>query len=213
MTTSGTILVKHALLAHKLDMLRDRRCPPELFSRILFEAGLILCSEALRDLPEPQGDNDENWLLRRDIVIGVPVLRAGLVFANSLIEILPFAPIGHVGLFRKKHGEDPVNYLTSIPPASEYSVFLILDPVIATGKTAMKAIEILRNAKVSSDRIRVVSLLAYKGGLEYIVSCKENKPIKIYTAGIDEELDKEGFLVPGIGDAGDRLYSTAAEKD
>lgn len=212
-TESGLICIDHALARHKLAMMRDKACGLAMFGQLMREVGLILCAEATRDLAvvpvtvqTPLGIAGGVRLAQADIMV-VPILRAGLVFADAFRALLPNARTGHIGLFRDHASGEVATYLTSIrnSPSTE---FFIVDPMIASANTIEKAVEMLLDIEVPAERIRVVSLLAARPGIERFYSDPRRAKIRIYTVEVDEILDERGYLVPGLGDAGDRLFGS-----
>jgi uracil phosphoribosyltransferase len=213
-------IIEHALAVHKLTLMRDRSrelgADIERFRRLMREVGLILCSEATRDLSlepyqiEVSDGKYEGLLLEQTKLVVIPILRAGLVLAEAFFELVPMARSGHIGLFRGFHPDEITNYLTSIPSAP-VTDFFVLDPVIATSKTICTAVDILLGLDVEPKRIRILSVIAARQGIEAFYSNPEHARIRLFTVAVDPELDEHGFVVPGIGDAGDRLFGT--EKD
>ena len=217
MNYPGLTVINHALAVHKLTLMRDQspalRADIEKFRRLMREVGLILCSEATRDLPlqpwpiQVSGGPFEAQVLEQVKLVIVPILRAGLVLAEAFFELVPMARSGHIGLFRDFHQDELTNYLTSIPTAP-VTDFFVLDPVIATSKTICKGVDILLDLDIQPERIRVVTLLAAQQGIEAFYSNHRHADVRIFTVAIDPEVDQNGYVVPGIGDAGDRLFGT-----
>jgi uracil phosphoribosyltransferase len=213
----GLTVITHALAVHKLSLMRDRSrelgADIEKFRRLMREMGLILCSEATRDLPlqpwpvQVPGGEFEAQILEQAKLVVIPILRAGLVLAEAFFELIPMARSGHIGLFRDFGRDEITNYLTSIPSAP-VTDFFVLDPVIATSKTICKAVDILLDLEVAPERIRVVSLVAARQGVETFYSNSNHVAIRLFTVAIDPDIDAHGLVLPGIGDAGDRLFGT-----
>jgi len=207
------VLVTHALARHKLTLMRDKTLKLERFRRLMHEIGLIMCAEATRDLDlqpwpvETPFGMAEGETLRQSKLVVVPILRAGLVMADAFSQLLPMARTGHIGLFRENSENAPTNYLTSIPSAP-VTDFFIVDPLIATSKTIQKAVQILLDLGIVPGRIRVVSLIVAREGLESFYSHPSRVGIRLFALEVDPDLNAHGYIIPGLGDAGDRLFGT-----
>lgn len=201
--------IEHPLLLTLLTEARDRRCSTPRFRQILATAGALLAYEATRDL-ETQPKKIDTPLeamtgvsLRRPITI-VPVLRAGLALAEEMHRIVPGSRTGHIGMFRDESSLQPVSYYDKLPRDIAAGPVLLVDPMLATGGSVVAAIELLRQHHCHD--IRFVCLLAAPEGLEQLSQRHEDVPI--FTAAVDRELDHRGFILPGLGDAGDRAFGT-----
>jgi len=201
-------VVDHPVVAHKLADLRDKTTRPERFRHLLRDVSMLLACEATRDLPtEPRAV--ETSLARttgRSVsvpTVVVPVLRAGLGMADAVREILPDALEAFIGIYRDSETHLPVEYYAKVP-ALPGAHFFIVDPMLATGGTAAAAADLLNGRGVEDANITMIALLAAPEGLTRF---RESHPtIPIYLAAIDERLDDHDYIVPGIGDAGDRLF-------
>ena len=218
-------LIEHSLAQHKLTQMRDRsnleKAEREKFRRLMREVGLILCCEVTRHLllqtsdysADPNGINlFQGDSLKEHRIVVIPIIRGGLVLAESFCELMPMALVGHIGLFREYvSGNSKVtNFFTSIPSAPETDFFLI-DAEINTSNTITSAVEILLNrVGVEASRISVVSLVAWENGLVtfYNNTDPRFREVKIFTLAVDEELDNEGMVFPGLGNVGVRLFGT-----
>jgi uracil phosphoribosyltransferase len=217
-------LVEHSLAQHKLTLMRDRSRKTELdrekFRRLMREIGLIMCAEVTRELrlkpSEFNIDSEdrvkyEGMILHQHKIVVVPVIRGGLILAEAFFELLPMAQGGHIGIHREFSDRTVkvTNFFNAIPGAADTDIIL-LDCVIVTGTTMEMAIDILLKLNVRPERIFVVSLIAHRGGLNRLFGRgdKNFSKINVFTLDIDEEIDAEGNLVPGIGDVGMRLYGT-----
>jgi len=205
--------VAHPLVQHKLGVLRDRGTPQPRFRDTVHELGLLMAFAATAGLPTtpravttplaattvPQVDEDAITL--------VPVLRAGLPLAEAFSTLLPGARIGHVGVFRDAHAR-PVEYLVRLPEprAGEASRCLVLDPMLATGHSAEHVIDVLARRGYPTSRVSLVCLLAAPEGLDVLGA--RFPGLRVWTAAIDERLDAHAYIVPGLGDAGDRIFGT-----
>jgi uracil phosphoribosyltransferase len=203
---------RHALLAHKLALLRDRRTPPVQFGQLVKEVSLILLALATADLPvrevpvvTPCGPTTQRVLNCR--VGWVPILRAGVGMLGAAQQILPGAPIWYLGLCRDERTHRPVPYydkLASYPPVD---IALILDPMLATGGSATMAATMLKQKGVSD--VRFVGIVAAPEGIALLH--KEHPTVAVHLAALDERLNELGYIVPGVGDAGDRQNATTAD--
>ncbi len=199
----------HPLLQDKLARLRDRSTSPKAFRRLMTESGTILGIEALRSLKTRKASvrtplASAPGRIEDEPVAVVAVLRAGLGLVPGLLRLVPHAAIGHIGLYRNEETLNPVRYYVRLPKnLREYNV-LLCDPMLATGGSACEAISILKNS--GARKIALLSVIAAKAGVSRVAS--HHPDVRVYTAGLDPKLNKEGFIVPGLGDAGDRLFGT-----
>jgi uracil phosphoribosyltransferase len=200
----------HALLAHRLAVLRDAATPSPLFRRLLGEIGAILTVEATRDLAStirnittPLTEMQARVLAAPEPVL-VAVLRAGLGLMEGGMQVLPDAPVGHVGLMRDEHTLQPSQYLLRMPPEVTTRGAILFDPMLATGGSAVAAISRVKEA--GAPHIRFVCVVAAPEGVARLSAAHPDVPI--FTAALDEKLDHRGFIVPGLGDAGDRCFGT-----
>lgn len=207
---SNLVVVDHPLVRHKLALLRDRDAPPKRVRELIAETTLLVGGEATRDLAveavrveTPLEPTDAHVLAGEPPAL-VPVLRAGLAMVDPMLRLLPTAAVGHVGVQRDPETLEPVHYYFKIPPAPERRDFLVLDPMLATGGSADAAIERLRAA--GARTVRVLCIVAAPEGVARIG--KRHPDLRIFTAALDRMLDEHGYIRPGIGDAGDRLYDT-----
>uniref|UniRef100_A0A7C3MK08 Uracil phosphoribosyltransferase n=1 Tax=Dictyoglomus thermophilum TaxID=14 RepID=A0A7C3MK08_DICTH len=203
-------LVDHPLVQHKLTKLRDKNTQPKEFRELLSEISSLMLYEVTRDLPlkeveveTPLGKAKGKVLNNKDLAI-VPILRAGLVMAEGMLQILPSAKVGHIGLYRDPNTLQPVQYYTKLPEDISEREVIVVDPMLATGGSAIAAISILKSKQVKN--IKFVCIIAAPEGIK---AFKEVHPdVEIYTAAVDEYLNDHGYIVPGLGDAGDRLFGT-----
>lgn len=202
----------HALLAQKLALLRDAATPSPRFRRLLAEIGAILTVEATRDLPSrlapvatPLARMQHRVLAGPEPVL-VAVLRAGLGLLEGAMQVMPEAPVGHVGLARDEHTLKPAEYLLRMPAEVATRGALLFDPMLATGGSAAAAIARVKEA--GAPAIRFVCVVAAPEGVARLAAAHPDVPI--WTAALDERLDARGFILPGLGDAGDRCFGTEA---
>jgi uracil phosphoribosyltransferase len=202
-------LVDHPLVHDALAILRDASSPPELFRRMAVRISLLLAAEATRDLPSspvtvssPLGPADGRRV-QGDVVV-VPVLRAGLGMLDAVLELIPSARVGHIGLQRDEMTAVASRYYSKLPSSLEHSFVLMIDPMLATGGSAVAALDMLRQA--GARNVRLVCIVAAPEGIAVV---EERHPdAQIYTPAIDRGLNEHKFILPGLGDFGDRLYGT-----
>lgn len=202
-------LVTHPIAQHALLLLRSTATYPSRFRRLAGRLSLLIAIEATRDLPterrtvdtplEPTTGN----ALQSDIVI-VPVLRAGLVMAEAVLEVLPDARMGHVGLQRDEHTAIASRYYLKLPPITAHTTVLVVDPMLATGGSACSALDVVHGA--GARNIRLLSIVAAPEGVAMVQAAYPDVPI--YTAAVDRQLNDQKYILPGLGDFGDRLYGT-----
>lgn len=203
--------VEHPLVQHKLTLMRDIQTGPKEFRELLRELTLLLAYEATanlkttsKEVETPIGKTQGEIISDKDVVI-VPILRAGLGMFDAVLTLLPNASVGYIGVYRDPKTHRPVEYYAKMPDLKDKDLFL-LDPMLATGHSAIKSIDILIKQGIHEKNIYFLSLLSAPEGIEEIISAYPN--IKIYTASVDERLNEKDYIVPGLGDAGDRLYRT-----
>lgn len=208
---TGVTVLDHPLIQHKLSLMRDKRTPTILFRQLLREIALLMGYEVTRDLPIGT-EMIETPLTRMQapVIAGkkialVAVLRAGLGMVEGLSELIPGARIGHIGLYRDPVTHKPVEYFVKLPD-TEDRLFLLCDPMLATGGSAVAAIDKLNERGVPDTRIRLVVLVAAPEGVAVVR--KAHPTVPIFTASLDERLNDHAYILPGLGDAGDRLYGT-----
>lgn len=203
--------VEHPLVQHKLTLMRDIQTGPKEFRELLRELTLLLAYEATanlkttpREVETPIGKTKGEIISDKDVVI-VPILRAGLGMFDAVLTLLPNASVGYIGVYRDPETHRPVEYYAKMPELKDKDLFL-LDPMLATGHSAIKSIAILMNQGIAEKNIYFLSLLSAPEGIDEITAAYPR--IKIYTASVDERLNEKDYIVPGLGDAGDRLYRT-----
>jgi len=200
---------QHPLVKHKLTLLRDTNTEPKKFRELIRELTILLAYEATADLKlspkdvtTPMGQTS-GWKLDETIGL-VPVLRAGLGMVEGIWEMMPSAEVWHIGLFRDERTLKPVQYYNKLPISPTVNVCLILDPMLATGGSAVATVDILK--QWGAKRIKYVGLIAAPEGIERLSTAHPDVPIHL--ASIDERLNDIGYIVPGLGDAGDRQFGT-----
>lgn len=200
---------KHPLVQHKLTLLRDVTTEPKKFRELIRELAMLLAYEATADLKvrkrtvsTPMGDA-AGYLLEEKIGL-VPILRAGLGMVDGIWEMMPSAEVWHIGLYRDEETLRPVFYYSKLPTSPTVDVCLVLDPMLATGGSAVAAIDQLK--RWGANRIKFIAILAAPEGIRHL---QDNHPdVPIFVAKIDEHLNDIGYIVPGLGDAGDRQFGT-----
>lgn len=206
----STVIIDHPLIQHKLSILRDRDTTVRDFRDLCTEIAMLMAFEAMRDLPlqedevqTPVAPARVHRLAGKKLAL-VAILRAGLIMVDGILDLVPSARVGHIGLFRDPESLSPVRYYAKLPgDIDERDVFL-LDPMLATGGSAVAAIEMLKEH--GADRIRLLCILAAPEGVQAVSSAHPD--VEIVLAAQDERLDEHGYIVPGLGDAGDRIYGT-----
>ena len=204
-------VLEHPLLQHKLSILRDKNTGVKEFREIVGEMAALMCYEATSNLPTrevevetPMGTATVRVLAGKKMAI-VPILRAGLGMVDSMISLVPSAKIGHIGLFRDPETHEPVEYYCKMPPdISERQVFVV-DPMLATGGSASAAIRILKE-KYGCRSITLMDIIAAPEGVAQIRS--DHPDVDIFVASVDERLNENAYIIPGLGDAGDRIFGT-----
>lgn len=201
-------VVDHPVVVHKLTELRDTATQPERFRHLLRDVSILLACEATRDLPVKPREVETSLAMARGGAVAVqtvvvPIIRAGLGMADAVREVLPDALEAFIGIYRDSETHEPVEYYAKVPP-TENGRFFIVDPMLATGGTATAAADLLNHKGVPDENITFLALLAAPEG---IARFRQGHPdIPIYLAAVDERLNDHDYIVPGIGDAGDRLF-------
>jgi uracil phosphoribosyltransferase len=208
--TRRLTVVTHPLIQHKLSYLRDRETPTVHFRKLVNEVTLLLTYEATKDLPTEQVEV-ETPLERTTVerisgkkVAVCPVLRAGIGMLDGVLSLISGARVGFIGLFRDEETLQPVQYFVKLPNDIAERDVIVLDPMLATGNSTAAAVEIVKDAGATS--IVVISILAAPEGIDRVLA--DHPDVRIVVSSIDRGLNEHGFIVPGLGDAGDRLYAT-----
>lgn len=203
------ILINHPLVKRDLTLLRDRNTPSNLFRSILRRTASLMAYEVTRDLKvktisvqTPLETTQGHVVI--DSIILVPILRAGLGLVGGFVEVLPDARVGHIGLYRDEETLTPVDYYLKTPKNLKDALVLILDPMLATGGSGVAAVSFLK--KKGAKRIRFVSLVAAPEGVKTLT--RSHPDVKIYACALDRQLNSKGYILPGLGDAGDRIFGT-----
>ncbi|MGH7132080.1 MAG: uracil phosphoribosyltransferase [Phycisphaerales bacterium] len=203
------VVFDHPLIQHKLRWIRDQSVSHRPFRALLYQIAGLMVYEVTRAFPTqpvqvrtPLETTTAHQLA--GVITVVPILRSGLGMAEGILEMMPEARVGHLGLARDEHTLEPITYLKRLPKDLGGGPIVLVDPMLATGGSACQAISLLR-AEGASD-IRMICLVASPEGVRRLA--REHREVPIYTAALDRQLDARGFIVPGLGDAGDRMYGT-----
>ncbi len=202
--------IKHPLIEHKLGILRDKKTGTKEFRELISEITLFLCYEAMKDVNtyEEQIETPITKItvkkLNENQFVFVPILRAGTGMIEGIVKMIPNAKIGHIGLYRNEETLEPVKYLFKMPKNIKDKETIIIDPMLATGGSGCAAIQMLKDEGVKN--IKFLCVIAAPEGIRRIQ--KEHPDVKIYCAKIDDHLNDIGYIVPGLGDAGDRIFGT-----
>ncbi len=210
MTHPKLTLVDHPLVQHKLSLMRDARTSSQDFRRLLREISLLLTYEAARALPlrqarvtTPLTEMDAPMLAGADPVV-VSILRAGNGLLDGVLDVIPTAKVGFIGLYRDEETLQPVQYYSKLPPELAGRLVIAVDPMLATGNSSAAAVSLLKQA--GANDICLICLLAAPEGVACMA--REHPDVRIVTASVDSHLNEKGYIVPGLGDAGDRIFGT-----
>ena len=197
-------IVDHPLIQHKISLLRDRNTGTKEFRDLVSEIAMLLCYEATRDLPTEEVEVETPVVLAGRKLALVPILRAGLGMVDGMLNLIPAAKVGHIGMYRNEETLVPVEYYCKLPnDINEREVF-VLDPMLATGGSACDAIGQIK--KRGAKHIKFIGLVAAPQGLKALHEAHPD--VDIYVGALDEKLNDNGYIVPGLGDAGDRIFGT-----
>jgi uracil phosphoribosyltransferase len=206
----GCIVVDHPLVRHKLTLMRDKNCSTKSFRQLLDEIGKLLCYEVTRDLPEEMIEIETPLTRMQSPVISgkklvfAPILRAGMGFLDGMLELAPTARVAFIGLYRDHETLAAIEYYFKAPQHLEDRLVILMDPMLATGNSAVAAVDLLKGR--GARDIRFVCLVAAPEGVTRMR--KEHPDVPIWTTAIDSHLNEKGYIVPGLGDAGDRMFGT-----
>ena len=204
------VVIDHPLIRHKLAVLRSRDTSKKTFRALVDEISMLMGYEATKDLPLQDVEIDTPLeRTRAQMVSGkkltlVPILRAGLGMVEGMLRLMPSVRVGHIGLYREHDSLQPVDYYFKIPPDPESRDFILLDPMLATGGSAAAAVTSLK--RHGAARVRLMSIVAAPEGVQRMLD--EHPDVIVYAAALDRQLNNVGYILPGLGDAGDRLFGT-----
>ncbi len=207
---SKCVVVDHPLIQHKVTMMRDKNTNTKDFKQLLDEISLLLCYEATKDIPlkeveveTPICKTKAKMVAGRSIGV-VPILRAGLGMVDGITTLVPNAKVGHIGLYRDPETHQPVEYYCKLPADAEQRIIYVVDPMLATGGSAVAAIQFLKDRGCTD--IKMMNLIAAPEGVKAVQDAHPD--VDIYVAALDEKLNEHAYIVPGLGDAGDRIFGT-----
>ena len=207
---SKVCVFDHPLILHKLSILRDKGTSVKEFRELVSEIAMLMCYEATRDLPledveieTPVAKATVKRIDGKKLAI-VPILRAGLGMVDGMVSMMPNVKVGHIGLFRDPETLEPVKYYFKMPPDIDERDVIVVDPMLATGGSASAAIQFLKD-----DGVKHIKLMCIIGAPEGVERMQKDHPdVDIYVAALDDHLNEHGYIVPGLGDAGDRIFGT-----
>ena len=203
-------VLDHPLLQHKLSILRNKDTGVKEFREIVSEIATLMCYEATRDLPTEEVEIETPMAMAKCRVLAgkklaiVPILRAGLGMVDGMLSLIPSAKVGHIGLYRDPQTHEPVEYYCKMPPDIAERDVIIVDPMLATGGSAAAAIQFIKNYGCKS--IRLMDIIAAPEGIAVVQ--RDHPDVDIYVAAVDERLNDHAYIIPGLGDAGDRIFGT-----
>jgi len=204
------MIVEHPLIQHKISLLRNKQTGTNEFRTLVSEIAMLLCYEATRDLPTEEVEIETPIAMAKTKVLAgrklalVPILRAGMGMLDGMLNLIPAAKVGFIGLYRDEKTLQPVEYFCKLPTDIAERDVLVLDPMLATGGSATDAITQIK--KRGAKRIKFIGLIAAPEGIAALH--KAHPDVAIYVAALDDHLNENGYIVPGLGDAGDRIYGT-----
>lgn len=203
-------VIDHPLIQHKLTIIRDKNCGTKVFREVVDEIAMLMAYEISRDMPvedieieTPIVKSVQKTLSGKKVAI-IPILRAGIGMVDGILELIPAAKVGHIGMYRDEETLVPHEYFVKLPDDIDSRQLLVVDPMLATGGSAIMAIDSLK--KRGGSNIKFVCLVAAPEGIKALQEAHPD--IDIYTAALDDHLNENGYIVPGLGDAGDRLFGT-----
>ena len=208
--SKNPMILDHPLVQHKVSHLRDRNTGTKEFKELVSELAMLLCYEATRDLPTEEVEIETPVAIAKTRVLSgrklalVPILRAGLGMVDGMLTLLPAAKVGHIGLYRNEETLEPVEYYCKLPSDIAERDVMVLDPMMATGGSAVDAIAQIK--KRGAKSIKFLAIIAAPEGLERLHAAHPD--VDIYVAALDEKLNENGYIIPGLGDAGDRIFGT-----
>lgn len=203
-------IMDHPLIQHKLTLLRDKNTGSKEFRELVSEVAMLMCYEATRDLPLKEVEVETPVAVAKASVLSgrklafVPILRAGIGMIDGVMQLVPAARVGHIGLYRDPNTLEPVEYYSKLPTDIDEREVIVLDPMLATGGSAVDAITIIKKSNPKS--IKFMCIIAAPEGMKELT--KAHPDVKIYCASMDKCLNDHGYIIPGLGDAGDRIFGT-----
>ncbi len=210
MEENQVFIMDHPLIQHKLTLLRNKNTGSKEFRELISEIAMLMCYEATRDLPLKEVEVETPVAVARTKVLYgrklafIPILRAGIGMVDGVLSMVPAAKVGHIGLYRDPNTLEPVEYYSKLPCDIDEREVIVLDPMLATGGTAIDAISIVK--KKNPKSIKFMCIVSCPEGIKAL--SEAHPDVKIYCAAKDQKLNKHGYIVPGLGDAGDRIFGT-----
>jgi len=203
-------VINHPLIQHKMSILRAKDTPPREFKPLVGEIAMLMAYEATKDLPleeidiETPLERTRGYRVAGKKVALIPILRAGLGMVEGIAHLIPNARVGHIGLYRDHDTLEPVDYYFKVPGNATDRIFFVLDPMLATGGSATQAVSALKRS--GADQIRFICLVAAPDGVAKMLATHPD--VAVFAAALDRALNQRGYILPGLGDAGDRLFGT-----
>lgn len=203
-------IMSHPLIQHKVSLIRDKNTGVKEFREMVGEIAMLMCYEATRHLNLKEVEIETPVAIAKTKVISgkklavVPILRAGLGMVDGILQLIPAVKVGHIGLYRDPETLNPVEYYCKLPPDIEEREVFVVDPMLATGGSASAAIQFIKNH--GARRIQLMCIIAAPEGLKRL--CEDHPDVEVYCAALDQKLNEHGYIVPGLGDAGDRIFGT-----
>ncbi len=203
-------IMDHPLIQHKLTLLRDKNTGSKDFRELVTEISMLMCYEATRDLPLKDIEIETPMTTCKTKVISgrklafVPILRAGIGMVDGVIKLVPAAKIGHIGLYRDPSTHEPVEYYSKLPADINDREVIVLDPMLATGGSAIDAITMIKEKGATS--VKFMCIIAAPEGMDALMAAHPD--VKVYCAALDQKLNESKYIIPGLGDAGDRIFGT-----
>jgi len=207
---SKVVVIDHPLIQHKLSMIRDKETGPKDFRELVNEVAMLMAYEVTRDLPTEEVEVETPVAVARcrrlagEKIGIIPILRAGLGMTQGILNLYPTAKVGHIGLYRDPETLEPVEYYCKLPPDLSERVLIIVDPMLATGGSSVAAIDLIK--RKGGVKLKLLCLIAAPEGIKVVQEAHPD--VDIYVAAIDDCLNDHAYIVPGLGDAGDRLFGT-----
>ncbi len=204
------VIMDHPLIQHKLSLLRDKNTGSKEFRELTAEVTMLMCYEATRDLPLKEVEIETPMAVAKAKIISgrkmafVPILRAGIGMVDAILTLVPAAKVGHIGIYRDPDTHKPVEYYCKLPSDIADREVIVLDPMLATGGSAVDAISLLKRKGVKT--IKFMCIIAAPEGMEHLTTAHPD--VQVYCAALDEGLNENKYIVPGLGDAGDRIFGT-----
>lgn len=207
---SNVQFLEHPLIKHKLAIIRNKDTDTKQFRDVVKEIAMLMAYESFKDIPtqeveiETPLEKTTQAMVRENTIAIVPILRAGLGMVDGILSLFPAAKIGHIGLYRNEETLEPQEYYCKLPTNIEEKVVMVVDPMLATGGSAIDAISMLK--KHGSKKIKFMAIVASPQGVEKLATAHPD--VQIYVATLDRGLNEKGYILPGLGDAGDRIFGT-----